>query len=216
MTTNNDQVIDSHEWREQMEFRLQVCLQQTETLHKAAPDLAHTWRFAVGAIYALLQRVRIGKSDEDQITSDQSFVPRTTDLFNALRDNNFPEPEWLAGLWYNTAVMRLDALYERCVRALLLNKEYAKAEKLYKKLLVALPSAKIHLGKSYNEALWSQVRDEVNGLKHYTFGARAKSRMETERTAKALEQLLRFLLEPRPRAKLVANHASGTVRSGTD
>ena len=179
-----------------------------------APDLVHTWRFAAGAAFALLRRVEVGSSDEATSLEESAFLPRTATLLVKIRLGALVEPEWLAGFWYNAAIMRIDALYERLFRAMTQNSDpRARAMDLYTQARDMFPDVLARtIGLKYNTTLWKKVREEVNALKHFVAGADSSLRMNTERTLSALEHLLAFLAEPNPRERLVSLYSTGTVR----
>ena len=215
MVASSSEPIDSPGWIAIQQGRLRNCLSRVETLMREAPDLVHTWRFALGIVYALLQRVEAGRSDETRTLNENDFLPRTRDLLQQVRDDAAVEPEWLAGFWYNAAIMRTDALYERCFRALLQETEKANAAKLYGDLYGKFSTEMDQaMASSYGMSLWRDIRCEVNSLKHFTFGADPFIRMKTERAILALEQLFSLLTSAQPQAKLELLYRTGSVHTG--
>jgi hypothetical protein len=216
--------VDSDAWRSTMERRLHAACISIQCLIHDVPDLIHTWRFLIGSVYALQQRVRIGTSDESKPPiSDNAFIDRTNVLLNQILTGGQVEREWEAGFWYNAAVIRIDACYERIFRALLSENlppaENDPQEKVRgaRKLWEALQNKAgftLVLPYAYLNSNWKVLRDEVNSIKHWRFGASRTVRMDTERTVRALEELLEILNKPACRDLLQSKFATKRARDG--
>ena len=91
-----------------------------------------------------------------------------SNVIHAVRTNSTPPADWMRAFYYNASVMRVDALYERLLRALLNEPENGNAEKLYCKAHEKFPG---FFPEPYEESLFHSVREEANALKHEIGGA---------------------------------------------
>lgn len=130
-------------------------------------------------------------------------------LFAALDARQEPTATWLAGFLYNSAILRLDACYERfleAIAAVLRSKSMLRppaaaagqsdtekrARQIESSLQLGSPWVRIHLEEN---------RRDVNRLKHKLFGreaahARARATGDIENTRAAFDELLTILETP--------------------
>jgi hypothetical protein len=96
-------------------------LTRLEALSREVPELAHTFSFMVGAVYSLREaRARGHRDRADYAETDRAdHLRRLHAVVAALSDDGSPQPVWIAGFYYNSAIMRIDACYERFLKAML-------------------------------------------------------------------------------------------------
>lgn len=187
-------------------------LERLSILAKACPELSHTFRFMTGAIAALRMARSLGHKNRAAYSS-QDRVELFDELLTALeaiRNGSLPSDRWMAGFYYHSAIMRIDACYERFLKAMdhavstsvafsprdrpRCNMRMSSTEKLALKLEQSLQVAS-PLQRENLE--WT--REEVNNLKHELFGHRpshAKARAvvdDLENAYSAVDQLLRMM-----------------------
>lgn len=182
------------------------------------PELVHCWRFLTGVVYALNQYYQITNRYPSTKDADENeYIQETDDVLSSILDNQPPKESWLKGFYYNAALMRLDAAYERIFKAYLdgnlINKEERKCTScgkgkdkidgpyMYEKIRDDFSS--LFLEKEYQESNFGKVRGEVNSLKHYVGGADLTEREQPELLHRALTELVAFLREPKVTEELV-------------
>ena len=96
-------------------------LNRVKTLSSEFPKLTHTFSFMIGAVYSLRKadekghRHRATYDETDRIEHNQ----RLHEIIDAVAVDEIPEPVWIAGFYYNAAIMRIDACHERFLKAML-------------------------------------------------------------------------------------------------
>jgi hypothetical protein len=148
-----------------------------EALAREIPELTHTFNFLLGAVYSLREACARGYRDRaDYAETDRSdHLSRLHTVVAALLADAPLEPVWIAGFYYNAAIMRIDACYERLLKAMLeaahvkpagkakrrQSKTDLWASQLERQLSLHPPITRYHLE-------WA--RTEVNKLKHDLYG----------------------------------------------
>ena len=95
-------------------------LNSIKNLIDEVPALIHTWRFAVGAVYAMREYQRLFLQSSPPVNlSEECYIEETITMLHEIRNNNQPAGNWLRGFFYNAAVMRTDAFFERVFKAIL-------------------------------------------------------------------------------------------------
>ncbi len=79
----------------------------------------HLGRFIGGVMYALEEYHRLATAVPKQPRSNQFYSDELNHLLSAIQGAVAPPPNWLRGFFYNAAVMRLDAAWERSLRVIL-------------------------------------------------------------------------------------------------
>jgi hypothetical protein len=145
-------------------------------LSRDIPELTHTFTFLTGAMYALREATSQGYRDRaDYSETDRAnHLSRLHNVIASLSAGSSLEPVWLAGFYYNAAIMRIDACYERFLKAMLQaagakpakgkshrSKTHAWAGQLEQLLSLHPAIPRHHLE-------WA--RTEVNKLKHGLYG----------------------------------------------
>jgi hypothetical protein len=176
------------------------------------PELTHTFAFATGAIYALeradqrAMRDRRSYQDVDRLTHTQIV----RDVLQALDSAQEPAESWIAGFLYNSAVMRLDACYERFLEAI--TRELKQRGQLAASVVSGVRLSDTEKSARQIESSFSppisltrvhleQNRSDVNRLKHRLFGReaadeRSRALGDVESTSAALDELLTILETP--------------------
>ena len=172
------------------------------------PELVHCWRFLTGVVYALNQYYQItNRYPFTKVADENEYIQETDDVLTSILDNQPPKESWLRGFYYNAALMRLDAAYERLFKAYLdgnlIKKEERKCTScgkdkidgpyMYKKIRDDFSS--LFPEKEYQESNFGKVRGEVNSLKHYVGGADLTEREQPELLHRALTELVAFLMD---------------------
>lgn len=190
---------------------------RVEALATQWPALTHTFMFVAGALFALIQAERGGvrnrRSYEEQERSGHVVLLR--EMTQSIQSLNEPPDGWVAGLMYNSAIMRLDACYERFLEAI--------AAEMKNKGRLAAASSTPGLSDTERRALQLETslavqepfvrtrlelnRKDVNRLKHRLFGREAadeRSRTigDVENATGALDELLTILERPEVQSSL--------------
>lgn len=128
------------------------CLVSLKSRGNAQADLVS---LAVGAVYALRRADELGYTDGAGITS-WSDVQKAG---RAIANGASPLGRFIAGYYYNDALLRLDIAYENALR-MVTNLHGLEDQKA----LVAAGRTRGIPGRLMSE--WKPIRDEVNVLKH--------------------------------------------------
>jgi hypothetical protein len=190
-----------------------------KTLANKWPALTHTFMFGTGALFALERAAGAGVRDRRSYEdADRAFhAARLQEVTEALATGGEPEVGWTAGFMYNSAIMRLDACYERFLEAIAaelkkqgrlapavdasdLSKTERCARRIERSLRLREPLGRVRL---------EQNRGDVNRLKHRLFGRQAvdeRSRTvgDVENAAAAMAELLTILERPEVQASLAS------------
>lgn len=159
------------------------------------PELVHSWRFLAGVLYALDQYYQIADRSPRPELTDERYLEETMELLSCIKEGQFPAENWLRAFFYNAAVMRLDAAYERFFRACLSEgSKNMKGPKLYKKIRMKFPSCFPY--EEFKDSPFGQIRKEVNSLKHDPGGADASQRELPDVLHSAMKELVAFLGTP--------------------
>jgi len=199
---------------ERMTEDIHEFLNSIKKLIDEVPALLHTWRFAVGAVYAMREYQRLFLQSSPQISlSDEYYIKETITIIHEIRNNNRPAENWLRGFFYNAAVMRTDAFFERVFKAILNENanNIIDGEKLYEKMKQKYPE---HFQLCYQKSLFGQIRMEVNALKHVVGGAELTYRENLMVLFDALKELLKILQDDKILEELKANFRGQSVVTG--
>jgi hypothetical protein len=174
------------------------------------PYLIHCFRIGLGAVYALKQaRKHRHRERRTWRQADVSkLLPETLLMINQIRSDT-AEGTWLAGFYFNAALMRIDAFYERSLRCLitecqdenqtipeLKGKNGKKAKdasadelaKVIRRRFLRYPGV-----ADFERSSLGQVRREVIRLKHFCLGQPPENSVTQEVAARALKDLLVLL-----------------------
>lgn len=174
--------------------------------------LLHCWRFLAGVVYALDQYNQIANVCPLATLSDDEYIQEADNVFASILTNKLPPENWLRGFYYNAALMRLDAAYERFFKAYLdgkcnLNLKCTECDKnktdgpyLYAEIRKEFSS--LFPEKKFEDSNFWKVRHEVNSLKHYIGGANLAEREQPAILRQALDELVAFLNDPTVRKEL--------------
>jgi hypothetical protein len=140
-------------------------------------------------MYALEEYDRLATAAPKQTQTDSFYSNELKQLLSAIQDGEAPPPNWLRGFFYNAAVMRLDAAWERSLRVILKDTtKKGNLRELYNKLRGSEPTL-----PEYDDSICNQVRNEVNDLKHQDKGPSEDIRENPEVLREGLKQLLDLL-----------------------
>lgn len=184
-----------------------------QILLSKVPQLAHSWRFLTGAVFALVKYHQLADCSPRPDLSEEEYVQETGKILTQIKEGESPVGNWLRGFFYNAALMRLDAAYERFLKACLSpGSEKDKGPDLYRKITKRFPSS--FSGKQYQESLFGEVRHEVNSLKHFPGGADPTERDQPDRLHRALTELVAFLEMPEVTDELRKNFSGSGIVAG--
>ena len=95
-------------------------LERLSILAKACPELSHTFRFMTGAIAALRMASSLGHKNRAAYSSQDraELFDELLAALEAIRNGSLPSDRWMAGFYYHSAIMRIDACYERFLKAM--------------------------------------------------------------------------------------------------
>jgi hypothetical protein len=186
--------------------------EQASTLTRELPALVHTWRFAVGAVFALSEHYRLALEAPQSGRLEADYCEDTERLITAMRDGSLPSADWLRGFYYNAAIMRIDALYERLFRAVLDDESMGQNGPALYSALQKWHSAL--LPEPYEASPFKHVRDEANSLKHYVGGAAPALRERVTLLRAALEHWFAFVSDTEVRSLLARKYGQRKPVSG--
>jgi hypothetical protein len=186
------------------------------------PGLVHSWRFLAGVVYALNQYYQMNvQCPSANIADECEYVSETDDVLSHILEKGHPNPNWVRGFYYNAAVMRLDACYERIFKAYLDLREQIKCSCCEKNLIdgpYLYERIKNEFGSlfslTYEESNFGKVRHEVNSLKHFEGGADREERELPELLHRSLAELVSFLRDPKVNNKLIEKFSEKEIIVG--
>jgi hypothetical protein len=186
------------------------------------PQLTHTFNFMLGAVRSLREAQALGHRSRARYDEKdrRQHLKQLHRAINAVAQGDTPPSVWVAGFYYNSAIMRIDACHERFLKAMLeavgveaksVRKTRgetdtdALARRLQQSLGLQSPLVRQHL---------ESVRREVNRLKHELFGQEprhARTRLEVSDIANAEAAIgeLLTLMEDDPIRRRLAGRFSG-------
>lgn len=190
-------------------------LNSIKKLIDEVPALIHAWRFAVGTVYAMAEYQRLFlQFPAPKNPPEECYIEETITMLHEIRNNNQPaEQNWLRGFFYNAAVMRTDAFFERAFKAILKEKEknISNGPKLYEKMKKKFPE---HFQLCYDQSFFGQIRKEVNALKHDVGGVEPNDREKQMVLLNALKELLKILQDDKILKELKTNFRGQSVVTG--
>jgi hypothetical protein len=163
-------------------------LEVLEHLARADSEHVHLSRLVAGVAYALEEYDRLVDIAPKLDRPNEFYAREALQVLDALRTAANPPANWLRGFFYNAAVMRLDAAWERSLRVVLQDKTKANGPALYNLLRQSEPTI-----PQYDDSIFKRVRVEVNHLKHRDEGPPQETREQPEIVRQGLQQLLALL-----------------------
>lgn len=89
-------------------------LEEIRSLATSYPALTHSWRFAGSAVWAMRRYQSLAEKVAYQVPATEAvYIADTGHNLEQLTIGHEPSLDWERGFWYNAAIMRLDALWER-------------------------------------------------------------------------------------------------------
>ena len=189
-------------------------LSRLKTLATAIRGLSHTFRFIVGAVYALREARALGHRDRVDYGEDDrnKHLSQLLAVINALDAGLLLDPTWKAGFYYNAAIMRIDACYERFLKAVeeaaAAGHAQRRADEAETEALARHAETALRLGSPLVRDHLRCVRKEVNKLKHVLYGQQpqhAGERVEASdvnNALKAVAELVSMMERPEIKALL--------------
>ncbi len=158
-------------------LRLRNVAARVAALMESVPRLQDELDYAVGAIYALFRAEELEYKDRDYPLPPAYQKAPLTRAKDMSEGKVRKEGAWVAGFYFNYALVRIAADYHRVLKVLTGKDDHAKS--LAKRLAPGFVHT--HLDK---------VHDEVNALKHRPDGLAAGRKVKFEEAVQALEELL--------------------------
>ena len=156
--------------QEERQTELNCFLREIRELVDIYPRLTHSWRFAVSTVWAMRHyyAAHAAQPPPPQGFDENEYVQDTKTNIDVLLANKDVSQDWVRGFWFNAAIMRLDALWERCFKVF-----FPADCRLDGPCLYALIQARRATPSSarYEDSNFGKVRTIVNQLKHETCGA---------------------------------------------
>ena len=175
-------------------------LSEVEALVNRYPRLVHTWRFATSAVWALDHYYAAHAQAKSGTIREDNYVRDTKDNIGKLVQRQAVSLDWERGFWYNAAIMRFDALWERIFKLFLPPGVKFGGPRLY--LFVEERRATQDRPK-YEESSFGRIRQIVNQLKHEPGGAKPDIREIPELPLQVMRDLLAVLKDPHLQVDLV-------------
>ncbi len=122
--------------------------------HVAVVD---TLDYLVGALYSLANAQELGFKDRPSSYPAEYSAHLSNYTLN-IAEKTQPHASWLAGYFFNSAIQRLAAAYDRIPKLL------GAREKVHSKSISA--KQRMKEVNTYDHANWTKVYDEVNAFKH--------------------------------------------------
>lgn len=151
-------------------------LERISRLAQSCPELAHTYRFAAGAVFALASAYELGHRNRASYKEVDCLrhLDDLKEVCDSVSNGAAPPAQWQAGFYYNAAIMRIAACYERLLKAVIEAINSTPPKTSCRRSSTTEQMAKwvengLQTGSLERTHLES-VRREVNNLKHGLFG----------------------------------------------
>ncbi len=157
-----------------------------DQLLKNLPDeagISDTLDYAVGALYGLERAVELNFVDRPG-KSEAAYRPFLTKYVHDITEGRDLNRVWLAGFYFNSAIQRLAACYERVPKLL-----GGVGESAHDRM------ASVNKGKCDD---WRRVYGEVNAFKHDPKGRWKGRKVTMENAVNAMGQFIAFMEEKAP------------------
>jgi hypothetical protein len=189
-------------------YSAESLIETIASLCSDVPRLAHMWRFGLGAVYALSEGVHHHKERGEYTHADASgHVMQCADVAAQLRGGRPVDETWISGFLINSALMRIDAFYERSLRSLvpesqrdmpivipeLRSTPVMKPHLLGQDKLAAVVDARFLSHTSFKRNKLRAVHEEVIRLKHDVEGQLVTGALTTSDATEALSEVLCLL-----------------------
>ncbi len=168
---------------------------EISALRPANPAQSTLFNFGFGALYAYKKALESGCLDQCNSKSIRGYVEKISmrrarqvgllarDYLS--KDRSIPNHcEWLAGFYYNDALIRLDVCYEQLARYAGKVKRDLHRDKLEE---LAISNG---LRKNLIQPWWKKVREDVNTIKHQSIYTTEGPKLDPAETATIISNLI--------------------------
>jgi hypothetical protein len=201
--------------------QIKLLLAELSGLIGKHPYLVHSWRFAVGALYALDKSYQYHV--ERSIEAHSAFhLIQVREVTSQISLGQAPDQIWLAGLYFNAALMRIAALYERSLRSLLIETKLDEKITVIRKgkptnikvsvanvnELAALVQDRVFRSVPIRTTTAEKIRKEVNKLKHRVLGVLPQDAVTIDEALQALKEIMDLLCCPQSEQELIKLYGS--------
>lgn len=180
-----------------MNARIRSLAAEIAAMKPRNPSEATLYNFAFGALYAFQRAIALeyldqwrqehGRVQTERISKRRAREVRH--LANHLSaGRSLPSGRWLAGYYFNDALIRADVCYEQLARYS--GKVKNKSERIEREELLTL-AIKHGLQKDLIVPWWKKVRDNVNVIKHQSVHTTEGPVIDPENTLRVIEQLIK-------------------------
>jgi hypothetical protein len=195
--------------KKKTEIEIEQMLGAIDNLLDSVPQLVHAWRFAAAIVLCLREYYAFPVTRKRPSESD--YIPQTKRLIEQLKKGTKIDDKFLRGFYYNSTLMRLDALFERLFKTLTVTTGKVDGPCVYELFRAQFPSL---LKTPYQASIFHSVRKEVNKLKHETGGAHPKIREKRHLPKMAFRELLEIFRNPDVITLIRRRYPIGTVVVG--
>lgn len=196
--------------------QIKLLLAELSQLIDKHPYLVHSWRFAVGAIYALDKSYQY-HVERSSYTQPASHLVQVREVISQMNLGQSPDHIWLAGFHFNAALMRIAAFYERSLRSLLIESKLdekitvirkgkpkdIKVSKANVNDLVSIVQDRLFKAKPIRTTAADKIRKEVNNLKHQVLGVLPQDAVTMDEAIQALKEIMHLLRAPQSEQELI-------------
>jgi hypothetical protein len=156
-------------------------------LAASSSERVHLGRFIAGVFYAIEEYDRLAIVAPKQTQTGEFYSQELLDVLSAIESPTPPPTNWLRGFFFNAAIMRLDAAWERALRIILSDtSKNSKGPDLYNR---------VYGVGAYTGSIFERIRTEVSALKHNIEGPKEDIREKKEVLLDGLAELLNLVKE---------------------
>jgi len=195
--------------------QIRPLLSQLSELIDKHPYLVHSWRFAVGALYALDKSYQY-HVERSSYTHSDIHLSQAQQIISQISIEQSPDQIWLAGFHFNGALMRIAALYERSLRSLLSESKHdekisvirkrkpkdIKISKANVRELTSIVQERLFKSVPIKTTAAEKIRKEVNKLKHQVLGVLPQDAVTMDEAIEALREIMDLLFSPQSEQEL--------------
>lgn len=181
-----------------MKAKVRNIAAQIAAMRPKSPSESTLYNFAFGSLYAFERAIDLGyfnqwrkEGEGKRIETEKISMRRARQVklqANHLKIGDSVTPgEWLAGYYYNDALIRTDVCYEQLARYSGRVREKSERKKREELEKLAIDRG---LRKDLIVPWWKQVRNEVNLIKHQSIFTTEGPSIDPENTLRAIENLV--------------------------
>jgi hypothetical protein len=180
-----------------MKARIRILAAEIAAMRSRNPSEATLYNFAFGALYAFERAIALGYLDQwheehRRVQAEKISKSRAREVTHLAAHlsagRSLPSGRWLAGYYYNDALIRTDVCYEQLARYS--GKVRSKSDRIEREELQDL-AINHGLKKDLIVPWWKRVRRDVNIIKHQSVHTTEGPAIDPENTLRVIEQLIK-------------------------